>query len=748
MERKLGTFLGVYTPTVLTILGVIMYLRFGWLVGQLGLQQILMIVLLANAITIITTLSFSAVATNTHLGAGGAYYIISRSLGIEIGGAIGLPLFLSQASSVTLYCFGLAESLRFVWSGLPLQLVALALILLVGVIAYLGAEQALKSQIPLMILVALSMVALTVGALTRSAAQPLIAGPPTGTLRFWPGFAIFFPAVTGIMAGLGLSGDLKDPGRAIPLGALTAVGTGLVVYLLVPVLLTMGASPAELRDEPLIWTKIAPLGPLLVLPGLWAAIFSSAVGSILGAPRTLQALARDGLAPGFLGRRGAERRNLLPALLVSVAIALAAVYLGDLNAVATVVTLFFLTVYGTTNLVAAFEALSGDPSWRPRLRVPWPVNLLGGLACVAVMFLINPVVGIIAIVAEGTLWLALSRREHAARWGDARRGLYENLIRWALIKLAEHPVSSRNWRPHVLVFVDDPIRELDLVRFGNWFSQGRGVVTVCQLVVGDLLQDDLNLQAERQRMQEALDTEKLVVFAEVDVAGDLVEGIVDVAQANGMAGIASNTVLLGWPRETGLQIDFLKVLPKLERLRKSLIIGRIQPRHLYPREGIARTVHVWWGGLQRNSDLMLLLAYLLTRNPEWRGAHVKVLSIATSELMKEQTERYLAKLIPEIRIEAEVEVLLKSKEESVSALIHKQSRDAEVVFLGLATPPPGQEAEYADRLEKLAGDLPTVFFVKNASMFMGDLLGAEEEKAAPPLPEQKEMPRSQSPGGP
>jgi potassium/chloride transporter 4/5/6 len=207
-------------------------------------------------------------------------------------------------------------------------------------------------------------------------------------------------------------------------------------------------------------------------------------------------------------------------------------------------------------------------------------------------------------------------------------------------------------------------------------------------------------------------------------------------------------VLLGWPRETGLQIDFLKVLPKLERLRKSLIIGRIQPRHLYPREGIARTVHVWWGGLQRNSDLMLLLAYLLTRNPEWRGAHVKVLSIATSELMKEQTERYLAKLIPEIRIEAEVEVLLKSKEESVSALIHKQSRDAEVVFLGLATPPPGQEAEYADRLEKLAGDLPTVFFVKNASMFMGDLLGAEEEKAAPPLPEQKEMPRSQSPGGP
>ena len=195
MDRKLGTFLGVYTPTVLTILGVIMYLRFGWLVGQLGLQRVLLIVLLANAITIITTLSFSAVATNTHLGAGGAYYIISRSLGIEIGGAIGLPLFLSQASSVTLYCYGLAESLRFVWAGVPLQLATLALVLIVGVIAYLGAEQALKSQIPLMFLVGISLAALATGALTRPAVHALATGPAIGTLRFWPGFAIFFPAV-------------------------------------------------------------------------------------------------------------------------------------------------------------------------------------------------------------------------------------------------------------------------------------------------------------------------------------------------------------------------------------------------------------------------------------------------------------------------------------------------------------------------------------------------------------------------
>jgi hypothetical protein len=447
------------------------------------------------------------------------------------------------------------------------------------------------------------------------------------------------------------------------------------------------------------------------------------------------ALARDGLAPRFLGRLRPGRRELLPALLVSLAMALAAVLLGDLNAVATVVTMFFLTVYGTVNVVAAFEALSGDPSWRPKIRVPWPVNLAGGLACVAVMFLISPLAGAVALVAEVSLWMILSRRERAARWGDARRGLYESLIRWALIKLAAHPMSPRNWRPHILVFVDDPIRELDLVRFGNWFSQGRGVVTVCNLVVGnlvvgDLLQDKPDLIARRHAMQEALDGENLVAFAEVDIARQLVEGIVNVSQANGMAGIASNTVLLGWPKEAALQVEFLKAMRQLEHLKKSLVFGRIQPRHLYPRQSISRTIHIWWGGLQHNGDLMLLLAYLLTRNPAWRGAKVKVMSIATTELMQGQTERYLSRLIPQIRIEAEVHVLQKQKDMSVAELIQQQSADAEAVFLGLATPEVGEEAAYAERLEALVGDLQTVFFVKNASMFMGELLLAEEKEQA------------------
>ncbi len=721
---KLGTFVGVFTPTILTILGVIMYLRFGWLVGHLGLIRVVLVVALANAITFITTLAFSAVATNARVGVGGAYFIISRSLGLELGGAIGVPLFLSQAFSVTLYAYGLAESFRFVWPGLPLLPVTLVVVIAVGILAMTGAERALRAQVVLMGFVGLSLIALTIGALARSSESTVVLHPPTGDVGFWVGFAVFFPAVTGVMAGLGLSGDLRDPGKAIPLGSIAAVATGFLVYLLIPLLLSIGADPSDLRDDPMVWSRVAAFGPWLVLPGLWSAIFSSAVGSILAAPRTLQALARDGIAPKFLWRPTGDSRELLPGMVVTLAIAVGAVFLGNLNAVAAVVSMFFLTVYGTVNIVAAFEILSGDPSWRPKINVPWPVTLAGGLACMVVMVLISPVAGLLALVAEFSLWMYLSRRAQKARWGDARRGLYEALIRWALIRLNERPISARNWRPHILAFVVDPLKELDLIRFGDWFSQGRGVVTVCNLVVGDLASDELDLSSRRNRIKEVIDAEDIVVFPEVDAVNDIVEGIVNVSQANGMAGMASNTVLLGWPESIALRAEFLRVMRKLEFLKKSFVLGRIRPKYMFRREN--PKIHVWWGGLERNGDLLLLLAHLLNSNAEWRGATVEVMSIASSELMKTRTETYLKQLMPEIRIEAEVHVVLKPKGESVTEVIHRESAEAAAVFLGLQVPEIGDEEAYAERIERLAGELPVVFFVKNSSLFVGELLETTE----------------------
>ena len=616
-DGKLGAFLGVYTPTVLTILGVIMYLRLGWVTGQVGLTKTIFIVVMANVITLVTTLSFSAIATNIKVGVGGAYYIISRSLGLEFGGAIGLPLFLSQAFSVTLYAFGLAESLRVLWPNVPVQVAAFVITIAVGALAYRGAGVALKAQTPIMVLIAISIGALGAGSILGP--RVAVSVPEPGPIAdFWVVFAVFFPAVTGIMAGLGLSGDLRDPIKAIPRGALAATLTGFAIYLAIPFLLLKGATPEALLQEPLIWTKIAPLGAALVLPGLWGAIFSSAVGSVLGAPRTLQALASDGLAPRFLGRvSGHGRGEPIPGLVVSMAIALGAVMLGDLNAVAPVVTMFFLTVYGTMNVVAALETLSGDPSWRPRLRVPWSICLLGGVGCFTVMFLINAKVAIAAIIIEIALWAIFARRERRAAWGDVRRGVYEALVRWSLVRLAQRAMTPRNWRPHVLVFVDDAEGRLDLIRFGTWFSQGRGVVTVCELVVGDLLTEEIDVRQKEDRIFRMLRREELVAFGEVDVVRDVISGITDVAQANGFGGLDSNTIFLGWPRDLSRTVEFLHVVNRLERLNKSVVIGRIQPG-LIPRGEVERVIHIWWGGLQHAGDLMLSAGS--SSNPQSRMA--------------------------------------------------------------------------------------------------------------------------------
>ena len=348
---KLGAFVGVFTPTVLTILGVIMFLRMGWVVSNAGLRGTLLIVVIANAITLITALSMSALATNMK-GVGGAF-IISRSLGLGVGGAIGI-LYLSRVLSVTLYAYGLAESVKIVWPGAPVQLLAAIVVVLVTVLASRSTELTLKAQLPIMGLIAAAILSLLAGVEWGTLRVPMegqyanlytdeqlalfaVQGvaPPPGAFGH-P--CVFFPAVTGVLAGVSLSGDLKDPSVAIPRGVIGAVVVGFVIYLVIPIALAHAAS-AEVLANPLVWTSVAAVS-WLVMPGLWGAILSSAFGSILGAPRTLQALATDRLAPRMFSKLDKETGEPLAGMRISGAIALVAVLLGDLNAVASWVTIF------------------------------------------------------------------------------------------------------------------------------------------------------------------------------------------------------------------------------------------------------------------------------------------------------------------------------------------------------------------------------------------------------------------------
>ena len=723
-KRKFGAFLGVFTPSVMTILGVIMYLRFGWVVANAGLMGSVIIVLICSGIAFITSVSISAVATNSPIGAGGEYFMISRSLGLTIGGAIGIPLFLCYTLSITLYCYGLAEALSIFWPATwgdpPLQYAASLMIILIVIVAGKSANLALKLQLPLMLLVGLSILALVIGVL-RGPFQAPQWRPSEGLAEsggLWAVLAVFFPAVTGFSAGIGMSGDLKDPQKAIPRGTMAAVSVGTIVYLTIPFLLSITTVNHDGLADPLVWTKIALLGPILVFPGIWGAILSSAFGSALAGPRILQALAQDGLAPRFLGRLSKTGEPAI-ATWVGGAIALSAVAMGSLNTVAKMVTILFLTLYMIENLVAAVENLVKDPSYRPTLRVHWSISLAGAIGIMVVMFLISPQATVLAVILEASLYLYLRKKQLVAAWGNVWAGLWGSLARFSLNKLTHQVVVPRSWRPNILLFADQLEKRTGQVRMSAWFNQNRGILTVCDVITEQVAEGIESAGELEAKMLRFFDNEGIVAFSEVDFMEDFESGALSIVQAHGIGSLRANTIAFGWPWRPEKLVSLLKIIREVAQVEKASYIVRCKP----PQGPVGYDrIDIWWRGKFNNGDLMLLLAYLLTMNAVWRNATIYLRSIVTKDMTRVDIEESLSSLIESVRIKAKLDVMVLEEGKSVTEMMHETSKDADVVFMGLMPPEVGKESEYAQRLIELLEPLPTTILVHNSGPFRGKLL--------------------------
>ncbi|MCF8368639.1 MAG: amino acid permease [Bacteroidales bacterium] len=723
-SKKFGTFLGVYTPSVLTILGLIMYLRFGWVVGNLGLLLTIFVVILASSITFITGLSASAIATNMNVGVGGEYYIISRSLGLELGGSIGIPLYFCRTLSITFYSYGLAEALLLFWPDswgiMPthtLQFITIAIILLITTLSGKSASLVLKVQIPIMILVGLSLLALFFGSLSGGPikAPELIPSYRTAPEGFWYVFAVFFPAVTGFTAGIGMSGDLKNPRKSIPRGTIWAVLTGVLIYIAVPVLLSVTSkiSPEELAGSGVdSWIKVAIFGSILVYPAIWGAILSSAFGSVLGGPRVLQALAQDGLAPKFFARLSKSGQPTT-ATWMSGAIAMIAVFIGGLNTIAQFVSILFLTLYVMVNMSAVIERLVKDPSFRPTIKVPWYISLAGAIGAISVMFLISPTACVLAVILEIGLYVYLARRTLEMNWGDARAGFWRNLIRYALIQIRIYGSKPRNWRPRILLFIKDAEAQMELIKLASWFSQIFGISTVVKLIIGHLTESKIDIENHRLLIKDKIMRAKLTAFSEVIVVPEFEVGAITVAQSNGLIGIKANTIMFGWSESHETKLSQQRIIRAVSQANKSTILARIKwPRTLEKN----KSIDLWWGGQQRNGDLMLLLAHLLVMNKEWERASITIRSIVDSKEVQGKMMDSIQPLIPKARINANLEVLVKKPGETVTKVIQQYSKNSTIVLLGLKITQSGGEEEYVDFLEELISPLNTVVLVNNPGL--------------------------------
>ncbi len=611
-----GTFGGVFTPCTLTILGVIMFLRFGQVVGRAGLFYAVAIVLAANAITLLTSLSLSAIATNTRVKGGGAYYLISRSLGVEFGGAIGVVFFLAQAISVALYVIGFTEAIVDTFPAARPHFVAVATLvnLATFVCVYIGAGWTIKVQYVILAVLGGALASFYVGAFHAFDPQVLRQNIPPDFVagdNVFAVFALFFPAVTGIMAGANMSGDLKNPARSIPIGTLAAVGVTAVIYLSQTACLAGARPSSELIGDTLVIRTISQW-PLLITVGVFAATLSSALGSMMGAPRILQALARDEVFGWltFFGAGSGPAREPRRATVVTFLIAQASVMLGDLDAIAPIITMFFMITYGLLNLATYTEAVTKNPSYRPTFRYcHWSLSLAGALGCLAVMLLIHWEWAIASLVVIAAVYAFIRYREIEARWGDLRGGAEFERARQSLLRLEEGSYHPKNWRPILLALSGSAWMRPNLPIYGYWLTAGHGILTLAQVVHGDVEDHAERRDNYEQALRKFIAKEELQAFPAVVVAEYLSDGIEALVQCHGIGGMKPNTVLLGWPKSASKSEAFgaslrLVTAPATQRDRRPL--ARNRRGHRGCRGRVDRGRHRGGLGSARRNDRRLV----------------------------------------------------------------------------------------------------------------------------------------------
>ena len=690
---KLGTFAGVFTPSVLTILGIILFLRLGYVVGNAGLGRALMMIGLANAISVLTSISLAAIATNLRVKGGGDYYLISRTLGVEFGGAIGIVLFLAQSVSIAFYCMGFGEAMAEILSGVPwasTRLIAGIAVSLLFVLAWLGADWATRFQYGVMVLIFAALVSFFWGGLSLwdSAVFSQSWSRPSSGLPFWALFAIFFPAVTGFTQGVSMSGDLKDPGKSLPLGTFTAVGISILVYFGVAMVFA-GALPQNVLAGDYGAMGKAARFAFLIDAGVIAATLSSAMASFLGAPRILQSLSADRIFPFLLpfSKGAGPTNNPRRGVLLSAGIAFLTVALGNLNVIAPVVSMFFLISYGLLNYATFFEARSSSPSFRPRFRWFDPrLSLVGALACMGVMLAIDFTAGIVAVAVLFAIFQYLRRTAGPSRWADSRRSYDLQQVREHLLAASRETEHPRDWRPQMLVFSNDPERRKPLLSFASWIHGGSGLITAVRMLEGDVLRTARLREEADNELKKDISENLWPAFPLVVTGEDPQQTLPTLIQSFGVGPLKANMALFNWSgslRKGVLGIRrsaYANNIKATFRLGCNILLLVAPPEAWAKLETVSaadRRIDVWWRD-DSSGRLMLLLAYLMTRNSQWDEARIRLLATASgSEKDIETIKENMGVMLDDIRIQAEPQVVMDPDGLSIA----RNSGDAAMVLM-------------------------------------------------------------------
>lgn len=707
-QRKLfGTFTGVFLPTLLTIFGVIMYVRVGWAVGNAGLFGTWLVMVLAMGITAATGLSLSSIATNTRIGPGGPYAIMARSLGFELGGSIGLPLFLTRPLGVAMYIIGFREGWLWIFPEHPALAVDIGVFILLAGVSYISADLAFRVQYIIMAIIIGSLISIFGSPVTFNPVSdsiPLWGSYPgfpengfQGT-SFWGVFAVFFPATTGVLAGANMSGDLKDPRRAIPRGTLYAIGISSIVYFALAWWCTRAGTVDELTGNYTLAIDKS-LWPPIVLAGLLGATASSALAGLVGGPRILMAMGQHKIIPfSKTMAKASPDGNPRAAIIVTAILTFACVMVRDLNAIAPIVTMFFLITYGVLNLVVLVEGGLGLVSFRPTLHIHWLIPLFGLAGCIFSMFIVSPTFGLVAIGLVVAFYVYISRRGGHEESEDVRSSVFVAMAQWAASRVTEKDqANARAWKPNLVIPVFDP--ETVRGQYGVLLDLTRPDGSITMIGIGDGDKD--TLRERLQSLAEEFKSGGIQASAAVVHGEARVHGVVQSVEALQAAFFRPNVLVIPYDDDHIGKADVKRYADAAGMLNVGMLLIASHPKAGF---GQRKRVNLWvrpapgsWDAVDAfssgNLNLNLLTGYRLFR--EWK-AEVTILTCVRDEAERAEAERFLGDLCDLARFPARV------KRKVVSGGFEDRLADAAIADVNVIGMPPSPNPEVMERWVEIA----------------------------------------------
>ncbi len=701
-SRKFGTA-PVFFTAISTILGAILFLRFGYAVGTLGFWGVILIILLGHLVTIPTALAISEIATNKRVEGGGEYFIISRSFGLNIGATIGLALFLSQAISVAFYVIAFTEAFEFFFNYmlenygmvLPRQAISIPVMILLAIlIIKKGANLGVKTLYVVVAVLLVSLVMFFMG--NTGHAEASTFGLMNAQLRnpheFFIVFAIIFPAFTGMTAGVGLSGDLKKPSRSIPLGTTVATLTGMVVYVFVVWKLAKSASVEDLLENQLIMSRIAVAGAVVIPLGLAASTLSSALGSVMVAPRTLQALALDQALPSprinnWLGKGTEKDNEPVNASLVTSIIAFVFVAVGNVNAVASIITMFFMVTYGSMCLISFLNHFGSSPSYRPSFKSRWYISLLGFIISVWVMFKISTPFALLSFAFITGIYLYInyyhkSRQGFASIFANALFQLNKNLQ--VMIQKKQTKKEKREWRPSAICISKDSLKRDKAFRLLNWISYKYGFGTYLHHIVGYYSKATaIKAREELKKLLEHVDSVENHVYIDTLISPSNTSAIAQAIQIPGIAGMENNMVIFEYDKQQPINLE--EIIDNFALVNSGdfdiCILGSSN-REIPYNKGI----HIWINSLDtENANLMILLGFIILGHPSWKHARIKIFNVCNSKDY-EMTKKSMNELVQTGRLpisEKSIRLLVHDEDVPVKTIINQNSGNAGLTMIGI-----------------------------------------------------------------